>query len=57
MIRTARMLIGALRSQPLALALVVINIIVLAGFAFTLREISKSIERKDALIARCLVMR
>ena len=43
--------VEALHNQPLILALVVINMIVLAGFAFTLHEVSKSVERKDALLS------
>ena len=43
--------VEALRNQPLILALVIINMIVLAGFAFTLHEVSKSVERKDALFS------
>jgi hypothetical protein len=43
--------VEALHNQPLILALVVINMIVLAGFAFTLHEVSKSVERKDALFS------
>ncbi|MEY9404453.1 hypothetical protein G6321_00031320 [Bradyrhizobium barranii subsp. barranii] len=41
----------SLRSQPLALALVVINLLFLIGFAFMLREIAQAVERKDALLA------
>jgi hypothetical protein len=33
---------------------VLINVIVLAGFAFTLHEVSKSIERIDALLQSCM---
>lgn len=44
-------IIDALRSQPLALALVVINLLFLTGFAFMLREIAQAVARKDALLA------
>ncbi|WLA75047.1 hypothetical protein QIH77_07570 [Bradyrhizobium diazoefficiens] len=43
--------VAALRSQPLALALVVVNLLFLIGFAFMLREIAQAVERKDALLA------
>ncbi|MEY9364771.1 hypothetical protein ABH994_007492 [Bradyrhizobium yuanmingense] len=43
--------VEALRSQPLALALVVVNLLFLIGFAFMLREIAQAVERKDALLA------
>jgi hypothetical protein len=46
--------VEALRNQPLILALVIINMIVLAGFAFTLHQVSNSIERKDALVAELI---
>ena len=46
--------VEALRNQPLILALVIINMIVLAGFSFTLHQVSNSIERKDALVAELI---
>ncbi|MBO0715986.1 MAG: hypothetical protein J2P55_01450 [Rhizobiales bacterium] len=47
-------LIDALRSQPFVLALLTINAIFLIVLAFVLQEVSQSIERKDAIIERCL---
>ena len=47
----AENVVDALRTQPFALALVVLNVLVLIGFAYTLREVGKGIERKDALVA------
>jgi hypothetical protein len=46
-----------LRGTPFVLALLVINIIVLAGFAFTLHEVSKSIERRDGILQSCIERR
>jgi hypothetical protein len=43
-----------LRSQPLALALVVVNVAFLVGFAFMFHEIANSVERKDALVVSLL---
>jgi hypothetical protein len=43
-----------LKGQPLVLALVLVNIIFLIAMTFVLREVSQSIERKDAMIERCL---
>ncbi|MCP1761933.1 hypothetical protein [Bradyrhizobium japonicum] len=40
----------SLKGQPLALALVVINLLFLSGFAVMLREIAQAVERKDALL-------
>ncbi len=44
--------VDALRSQPLALALVVINLMFLTGFGYIFREVSNSIERRDQVIAQ-----
>ena len=41
-------------NTPFVLALLVINIIVLAGFAFTLHEVGKGIERRDAIVKSCI---
>ncbi|WP_323984489.1 hypothetical protein [Bradyrhizobium japonicum] len=46
-----RKVVGALRDHPLALALVVINLLFLTGFGFMLREIARAVARKDALLA------
>jgi hypothetical protein len=43
-----------LRGTPFVFALLVINIIVLIGFAFTLYDVSKSIARRDAIIQSCI---
>jgi hypothetical protein len=40
----------SLKSQPLAPALVVINLAFLIGFAFMFGEIAASVQRKDALV-------
>lgn len=42
--------IQAMRSQPLAIALVLINIAFLLGGVIVLRDIAKSVERRDDLI-------
>jgi hypothetical protein len=52
--RVAQDVVSALRGQPFALSLVIINILVLVGFGYTLREVGKSIERKDAMLQRCI---
>jgi hypothetical protein len=43
--------VESLKSQPLALAIVVVNLLFLVGFAFMLHEIAQAVERKDALLA------
>ena len=50
----AAQVIEQLRGTPFVLALLLINTIVLAGFAFTLHEVSKGMERRDAMISACL---
>ena len=50
----AAQVVEQLRGTPFVLALLVINVIVLAGFAFTLHEVSNSIERRDGYIKTCL---
>ena len=44
--------VESMRSQPLALALVVVNVAFIIGFSLMLREISNSVERKDTLLAQ-----
>lgn len=39
-----------LKSQPLALALVIINLLFLAGGVYTMREISTASARRDQII-------
>jgi hypothetical protein len=46
--------VASLRDQPFALALVVVNLAFLIGFAFMFSEIANSIERKDALVVELL---
>lgn len=50
----AAQVVEQLRGTPFVLALLVINTIVLAGFAFTLHEVSKGNERRDVMISACL---
>jgi hypothetical protein len=50
----AEQVIEQLRGTPFVLALLVINIIVLAGFAFTLHEVGKGVERRDAIVKSCI---
>ncbi|MGY3130131.1 hypothetical protein ACVWZM_000813 [Bradyrhizobium sp. USDA 4501] len=51
--------VAALRGQPLALALVVVNVLFLIGVGFMLREVSQAVQRKDVLLSqlaeRCLL--
>jgi hypothetical protein len=50
----AEQVIENLRGTPFVLALLVINIIVLVGFAFTLHQVGNGIERRDAMVRACI---
>ena len=49
----AHKVVESLRSTPFVLALLVLNIIVLAGFAYVLHEVSSAMQRREAILARC----
>jgi hypothetical protein len=53
----AKSVVDSLKSTPVLLGLMLINILVLVGFTFTLREVAKAAERKDAVIQACLERR
>jgi hypothetical protein len=46
--------IDALRGTPFLLAIVILNVLVIASMAMTLHYVSDGIERRDALIKSCL---
>jgi hypothetical protein len=50
----ARQVVDNLKATPFLLALLVLNIIVLAGFAWTLNEVSNAMERREAVLKTCL---
>jgi hypothetical protein len=52
--KLASQVIEQLRGTPFVLALLVINIIVLVGFAYTLHEVGNAIERRDAMVRACI---
>jgi hypothetical protein len=51
---TPKETIDALKGTPILLAAMILNVIVLAGFGWTIHQVSSSIERRDALIKSCL---
>ena len=51
---TPKETIDALKGAPILLAAMILNVIVLAGFGWTIHQVSSSIERRDALIKSCL---
>jgi hypothetical protein len=50
----AAKVLETMKATPFVLALLIINIAVLGGFAFTLHEVGKSIARRDAILERCI---
>jgi hypothetical protein len=50
----AKQVVDNMKASPFVLALLIINIVVLAGFTFTLHEVSKAVERRDNILERCI---
>jgi hypothetical protein len=46
--------VDALRSTPAIFALILMNIIMLAGFWFTLSSVATAVERRDTMIKACI---
>lgn len=50
----AKQVVEQMRSTPFVLALLIVNVVVLAGFTYTLHEVSDAAERADKLLERCI---
>ncbi|MET4203910.1 hypothetical protein [Bradyrhizobium sp. LA6.12] len=50
----AKQVVETMRATPFLLAILIINLAVLIGFAFTLREVGNAIARRDAMLERCI---
>ena len=50
----AHRVIDTMRATPFVLALLIINTVVLGGFAFSMHEISNAAERRDNLLQNCM---
>ena len=50
----ARQVVETLRGTPFVLALVLVNVIALFGFGWTLHEVSNAMERREPLIKACI---
>ena len=50
----ANKVIDTMRATPFVLALLIINTVVLGGFAFSMHEISNAAERRDGLLELCM---
>ena len=42
------------KQTPFLLAVLLINTLVLVGFAFTLIQVSEAVERRDKILERCI---
>ena len=51
---SAKEVIGALKATPFILAALVLNIIVLAGFSYTLSKVADAIERREDILKACI---
>ena len=50
----ARQVVDQLRGSPFLLVLLLINMIVLAGFWITLSHVADAMERREKILERCL---
>jgi hypothetical protein len=50
----AKQVVESLRGTPFVLSLLIVNIIVLVGFSLVVHEISQAIERREAVLIKCL---
>lgn len=50
----AKQVIETMRATPFVLAILIINIVVLTGFTFTLYQVGHAVERRDKILERCI---
>ena len=50
----AKSVIDTMKATPFVLAILIVNTIALAGFGFSLHEISKAADRRDGLLELCM---
>jgi hypothetical protein len=50
----ARQVVESLRGTPFVLAIVIVNILALLGFGWTLNEVSNAMERREGIIKACI---
>jgi hypothetical protein len=46
--------VDSLRSTPVILALILVNVVMLFGFWYTLHSVANAMERRDAMIKACI---
>lgn len=50
----AKHVVESLRSTPVILALLLLNMIMLVGFWYTLHSVANAMERRDTMIKTCI---
>jgi hypothetical protein len=50
----AHKVVDNLRGAPFVLAILILNILVLAGFSLTLWQVGNAIERRDKILEKCI---
>jgi hypothetical protein len=50
----AKQVVESLRGTPFVLAIVIVNILALLGFGWTLNEVSNAMERREGIIKACI---
>jgi len=54
MIPLAGKVVEHMKASPFVLAILIINFTLLAGFVYTLHEVSAAVSRRDNIIERCV---
>lgn len=50
----AHKVVENLRGTPFVMVILIINVLVLAGFAYTLHEVGDAIQHRDTLLEKCI---
>jgi hypothetical protein len=50
----AKQVVEKMGATPFVLAILIVNVVVLAGFTYTLHEVSDAVERRDKILERCI---
>ena len=53
-IDTTKVAIDALKGTPFLLGMLILNIVVLIGCAWTLHEVSNAMERRESILKACI---
>lgn len=50
----AHKVVDQMKATPFVLAILIVNITVLAGFLYTLHEVRGAVARRDTILERCI---